>query len=94
MAALDRKAEYERIGRERAEAERESRRILLRDLLLSCLHLIAWTALGLFIMFFAFYVTDVTLGRAFLYGGMAVGYAGIFYTLHRTYRRGEQRGDW
>ena len=91
---LDRKAEYERIGRERAEAERESRRILLKDLLRSCAHLIAWTTLGLSIMFFAFYVSDLTLGKAFLYGGMAVGYAGIFYTLAGAYRRGEKRGDW
>ena len=92
--ALDRKAEYERIGREREAAEREASAVLRRDLLRSALQLIAWTFLGLSIMFWAFYVNDVTLGRAFLYGGMAVGYAGIFYTLLATYRRGEKRGDW
>ena len=88
---LDRKAEYERIGRERAAAERESSAILRRDLLRSALQLIAWTFLGLSIMFWAFYVTDVTIGRAFLYGGMAVGYAGVFYTIFGAYRRGEKR---
>ena len=94
MPALDRKAEYERIGRERAEAEREAQRILRADLLRWCVHLIAWTVLGLAIMFFAFYVTDVTVGKVFLYGGMAVGYAGVFYTIGAAYRRGEKRGDW
>ena len=92
--ALDRKAEYERIGREREAAEREASAVLRRDLLRSALQLIAWTFLGLSIMFWAFYVSDVVLGRAFLYGGMAVGYSGIFYTLFQTYRRGEKRGDW
>ena len=94
MTALDRKAEYERIGRERDEAEREAQRVLRADLLRSCVHIIGWTILGLAIMFWAFYVTDVTLGRAFLYGGMAVGYAGVFYTIFAVYRRGEKRGDW
>jgi hypothetical protein len=46
------------------------------------------------IMFFAFWVTDVELGKAFLFGGMAVGYAGIATSILSAYRRGEERGDW
>jgi hypothetical protein len=45
-------------------------------------------------MAFAFHTTDVTLGKALLYGGMAVGYSGILIALVGAYRRGEQRGDW
>jgi hypothetical protein len=45
-------------------------------------------------MAFAFHTTDVTLGKAFLYGGMTVGYGGILIALVGAYRRGEQRGDW
>ena len=89
-----RKAEYERIGAERAEAEREAKRITRRELLRACLETVAWCALGLSIMFFAFYVTDVALGKAFLYGGMGIGYAGMAYAILSAYRRGEQRGDW
>jgi hypothetical protein len=89
-----RKAEYERIGAERAEAERDARRVTRRELLRACLEVVAWCALGLVIMFFAWYVNDVQLGKAFLYGGMGVGYGGMAYAIITAYRRGEQRGDW
>ncbi len=91
---MDRKAEYERIGAEREEAEREARGAARRDLLLASLQCIAFCVLGMAIMFFAFYVDDLLIGRAFLYGGMAIGYAGIFYTIFSAYKKGVQRGDW
>ena len=91
---MDRKAEYERIEREREAAEREARRTTLRALLGASLQCIGFCALGLFIMFFAFHVHDLFIGRAFLYGGMAVGYAGLFYTVISAYKRGVERGDW
>ena len=91
---MDRKAEYERIGAERKAAERESRSILRGDLLRASLQCVGFCALGMSIMFWAFWVNDVLLGRAFLYGGMAVGYAGIAYAILSAYRRGEKRGDW
>jgi hypothetical protein len=89
-----RKEEYERIGAERDEAEREMARGRLRNLLRGGLLCVASAVAGLVIMFFAFWVNDETLGRAFLYAGMAVGYAGMAYALLSTYSRGEKRGDW
>jgi len=91
---IDRKAEYERIGAERALAERESRRIMWRELLLTMLKIVAWCLLGLFIMFWGFAVNDLQIGKAFYWGGQAVGYAGIAYTIFSAYKRGEERGDW
>ena len=91
---MGRKEEYERIAAERLAAEQESRSILRRDFLQSALQCVAFCALGLAVMFFAFYVNDLLIARAFLWGGMAVGYGGIFYTLLSAYRRGEKRGDW
>ena len=91
---MDRKAEYERIGQERAEAERDASRLTRIELLKASLQIIASCVAGLAIMFFAWWVTDPVLGKAFLWGGMAVGYAGMAYTILRAYRRGLERGDW
>lgn len=91
---VDRRVEYERIGRERQAAEREASRDRRRDFLRSALLCIVSTGAGMFIMFWAFWVTDRQIGLAFLYGGMAVGYAGIAYAILSLYRRGEERGDW
>ena len=90
----DRKAEYERIGQERLVAEREASRDRRRDFFKSALLCVVSTALGMFIMFWAFWVDDRQIGMAFLYGGMAVGYAGIAYAILSLYKRGEERGDW
>ena len=89
-----RKAEYERIGREREEAERESRSIALRDLLRASLQCGGFCVLGLAIMFWAFHVNDLLLGRVFFWGGLVAGYTGMSYTILSAYRRGVQRGDW
>lgn len=91
---MDRRAEYERIGRERAESERESRRITRVELLRALSQVVASCAAGLVIMFFAWWVHDEVLGKAFLWGGMAVGYAGMAFALLSAYRRGVERGDW
>jgi hypothetical protein len=91
---LDRKAEYERIATERLAAERDARRETRRDFLRASAQCVGFCAAGLFIMFFAFHVDDLQAGRAFLWGGMVVGYSGIAYTLLSAYRRGEKRGDW
>ena len=90
----NRKAEYERIGAERLAAGRDAQRETRRDLLRASLQCAGFCAAGLFVMFFAFYVDDLQVGRAFLWGGMLVGYSGIAYTLVSAYRRGEKRGDW
>jgi len=91
---MDRKAEYERIGRERADAERESSRITRLELLKASGQIVVACAAGLVIMFFAWWVNDPVLGKAFLWGGMAVGYAGMAWAILRAYRRGLERGDW
>lgn len=91
---LDRKAEYERIATERLAAERDARRETRRDFLRASLQCVGFCTLGLCVMFFAFYVDDLQVGRAFMWGGMVVGYSGIAYTLLSAYRRGEARGDW
>jgi hypothetical protein len=90
----NRRAEYERIAGERLAAERDARRETRRDFLRASAQCVGFCAAGLCIMFFAFYVNDVVVGRAFLWGGMVVGYGGIAYTLLSAYRRGEARGDW
>ena len=86
--------EYERIAQERLAAEREARRATRWELLLAMLECVAACLLGLVIMFFAWKVNDPVLGKAFLWGGMAIGYAGMAYALLSAYRRGEERGDW
>jgi len=91
---MSRLEELERIAEERRLAEREAGRYARRDLLRTALQCVAFCLLGLVIMFFAFYVTDLQIGRALLWGGMAVGYAGMAWTLLSAYVRGEERGDW
>jgi hypothetical protein len=91
---MDRNAEYQRIGRERKESEREARQITRAALLRALLEVVVSCAAGLFIMFFAWWVNDPVLGKAFLWGGMAVGYAGMAYAILSAYRRGVERGDW
>ena len=85
---------YAKIGAERAEAERESRAILRRDLARTLAKVVAYCALGLFVMFWAFWVDDLLLGKTFLYGGMVLGYTGMSYELLAAYKRGLKRGDW
>jgi len=87
-------AELDRIAQERFETERlansQSRRALAR----ACLECLGGCVAGLVIMAFGFHTTDVLIGRALLYGGMAVGYTLIVIALVGAYRRGEERGDW
>ncbi|HJQ21994.1 MAG TPA: hypothetical protein VJ867_16740 [Gemmatimonadaceae bacterium] len=91
---MDRKAEYERIGRERQLAEREAQSVTRRALLRASLEIVVSCLAGLCIMFFAWHVDDPVLGKAFLWGGMAVGYAGMAFAILSAYRRGVERGDW
>ena len=87
-------AELDRIGRERAQTEREANRVYRWALVRACLECIGSCCLGLVVMALAFHVSDPQLGKVFLYGGMVVGYGGITIALWAAYRRGEQRGDW
>jgi hypothetical protein len=87
-------AEYERIGRERAEASREADRLYRWELLRVCAEMFGWTAIGLVIAAFAFRVHDRDTGMIFLYGGMVVNVGGVLWAILSAYRRGEARGDW
>ena len=91
---MGRKEEYERIARERLAAEREAKTETRRAFFRAAAECAGFCLLGMFIMFWAFWVNDVLIGRAFLYGGMAVGYAGMAFTLLRAYKKGLDRGDW
>ena len=88
------KQELERIAEERLAAEQESDRIRRWDFIRSGLLMLAFAAIGLVFFFFAFWVNDVLIGQALLWGGMIVGYSGMAWVLLSLYRRGEQRGDW
>jgi hypothetical protein len=90
----DLKQELERIAQERLVAERESERIRFWDFIRSGLLCVAFAAIGLVFFFFAFWVNDILIGRALLYGGMVVGYSGMAWVLLSLYKRGAERGDW
>lgn len=87
-------AEYERIGREREQAAREADRLYRWELVRVCAEMLGWTGVGLVIAAAAFYVRDRATGMIFLYAGMLVNCAGVFWTIASAYRRGEARGDW
>ena len=87
-------AEYERIGRERAAATHRADRVRRLDLVRVCAELIAWTVVSLVVAGFAFHVSDYELGKAFLYGGMALNIGGVTFSIAAAYVRGERRGDW
>jgi len=87
-------AEYERIGREREQASRESDRLYRWELIRVCAEMFGWAVVGLFIAAFAFHVHDRDTGMIFLYGGMVVTWAGVLWAIVTAYHRGEARGDW
>jgi hypothetical protein len=91
--SLDRQAELERIGRERAESERLADRAKLFRWLRAAAEVALACGIGLVIMFFAFWVNDRELGMIFLWSGMIVGYAGMAYALLSAYLRAEEAGD-
>ncbi len=87
-------AEYERIGRERELASAAADRAARRELLRVCAEMIGWTALGLFVAAFAFWVTDYQVGMILLNGGMLINIGGVAFSIWSAYLRGEARGDW
>ena len=52
------------------------------------------SAAGIGLIGFAIHTTDVWIGRASFWGGVALGNSGVIFTLLAAYRRGERRGDW
>ena len=88
------KAEYERIGREREAASRETDRAYRRELIRVCAEMLGWTALGLFLAGLAFWVNDPQTGRILLTSGQIINVSGVVASIWFAYKRGEERGDW
>jgi len=55
---------------------------------------LGWAALGLLCYGFALHTTSVETGRIYQWAAYLITYGGISFTLLRTYRKGEERGDW
>jgi hypothetical protein len=75
---------------ERTDAERDRR----RDLTLSALACLGWSALGIACILWSAHTTSYTYGSIAFFSGVGIGNAGIIFTLLGAYRRGEKRGDW
>lgn len=71
-------------------AERDRR----RDLALTALACLGWSAIGIVCILWSAHTTNYTYGTIAFYTGVGAGNAGILFTLSAAYRRGEQRGDW
>ncbi len=78
----------------RAAEHREASRDTLRDLLVSCLQVAFWCALGVALVLFSFHVHGYALGRIFFWAGLGAGNGGMLFSILAAYRRGEKRGDW
>ena len=65
-----------------------------RDLALTALACLGWSALGIMCILWSAHTTDFTYGTIAFYGGLGIGNAGIVFSLAGAYRRGEARGDW
>ena len=78
----------------RFESERAATRDIRRELLRAAVSCLGWSVLGAVMVGEALHVTDAQAGPIWFWGGLAIGYAGIFYTILRLYRRGLVRGYW
>ena len=77
-----------------ARSEREARRDTRREMLRALLLIAFWVACGLALIGMALHVTDRTIGMAFWWGGHIVWIGGVASAILDAYRRGEERGDW
>lgn len=84
----------EELGRKRREESVLANRDKLHDLAFTALLCWLWALAGLACIAWSLHTTVLWLGRAAFWGGLAIGNAGIVFTLLGAYRRGEQRGDW
>jgi hypothetical protein len=77
-----------------ATAERESRWdewvVLARVLA----EIVAWTALGMALVFLAFYTSNEDLGRVYWLLGCSVWIGGVANAILSAYVRGEDQGLW
>lgn len=75
-------------------AESRARWDMRTDAVLTALTCLFFSACGIAMIGFALHTTDIWMGRAFFWGGIALGNSGIIFALLAAYRRGERRGDW
>lgn len=87
-------AEYERIGRERDQASRETEREYRWEIVRVLAAMFGWMLVGSITAGFGFRAHDRETGMIFMYAGMVINCAGVVGTIARAYRRGEERGDW
>jgi hypothetical protein len=83
----------EEMTRRREAAELEAERARRRELVRAALLCVGWLLLGLYILGWSMHTANYDYGRIAFYGGLIVGNGGIVYTLLRTHRRLEKRGD-
>jgi hypothetical protein len=90
----NRQQELERIGAERLAASRAADRDARFALLKCAVGCVSWCIVGMVGLGLAMHTRDEKLGWIYFWGGMVVGYAGMFATLHSYYLSGVERGDW
>lgn len=83
--------ELERKHAGEAEAADRDRR---RDMLLTGVRCLGWSALGIACILWSAHTTSMAYGRMAFFAGVGIGNGGIIWTLLAAYRRGERRGDW
>jgi hypothetical protein len=77
-----------------ASAEREGRWDGVLALVRAVAEIVLWTTLGAALIFLAFYVSDVGLGRILWLLGCIVWIGGVTSACLGAYVRGEDRGLW
>ncbi len=87
-------AELERIAAERLAAQREITRLYRREFLRVCAECLGWSFAGCFLLLLSFHMTVRAVAEIPFWGGMMIGYGGIWYSLITAYNRGSERGDW
>lgn len=88
------RAMLEDMGRRRRDESRLADRDRVRDLALTAVKCLAWAAAGLAFIAWSLHTSVMWLGKAAFWTGLAMGNAGILFSLLGAYRRGEERGDW
>lgn len=85
---------YEELQRRNETQHRDAERDRRWSLIRSGLACLLWAFLGLVCYAFAFHTTDPMMAQIYKWGAYLITYGGVSYTLLRTYRKGEERGDW
>lgn len=77
-----------------AAAERQARWDEWRELARVLGEIALATALGMALVFMAFWTSDIQLGGMYWLLGCIVWIGGVSWAVSAAYLRGEQRGDW